>query len=61
MSNSYYPNNAEVQQMLAAGYVWQPHALGGGEWKQPPIIRLCEADVERIAVAVVRKLKEEQP
>lgn len=35
-------------------HVWQPYAFGGGQWVLPAPVRLSDADVERIAAAVVR-------
>jgi hypothetical protein len=39
------------------GLVWQPYAMGGGQWVEPQVVRLSEHDVARIADAVVRKLQ----
>jgi hypothetical protein len=40
------------------GLVWQPYAMGGGQWVAPQVVRISDADVERIAAAVVRLLGE---
>jgi hypothetical protein len=40
------------------GLVWQPHGMGGGEWINPQVVRLSDDDVERVARAVVRLLRE---
>ena len=55
MSQSEWSPNQ--QSMEAQGFVWQPHAMGGGEWVMPRVVRLSDADVERIAAAVVRLIK----
>lgn len=39
------------------GLVWQPWAMGGGEWRVPQVVTLSDVDVERIAAAVVRLLQ----
>jgi len=43
------------------GMVWQPWALGGGEWRTPLVLTLSDTDVDRIARAVVRMMKEQTP
>jgi hypothetical protein len=44
----------------APGMVWQDWAMGGGEWVTPKTVRLSDEDVERIAAAVVRAMKEDR-
>jgi hypothetical protein len=62
MSQSEWnPNQQSVQNQHAAmeaqGLVWQPYAMGGGQWVVPQVVRISDADVERIAVAVVRLIE----
>lgn len=40
-----------------AGKVWQPYAMGGGQWVVPQAVRLSDDDVERIAQAVLRLIE----
>lgn len=48
--------NDEAARMVAMGYIWRPWAMGGGEWVLPEPVRLTDADIERIAEAVARKI-----
>jgi hypothetical protein len=51
--------NAHSQETSEhSGKVWQPFAIGGGEWRTPPVVTISDADVERIARAVVRMMKD---
>ena len=45
----------------ALGFVWEPAPFreGGGDWKQPSKVILADYEIERIARAVVRMLKEQ--
>lgn len=54
------PNPNLFRHAAPAGgnWVWQDHAMGGGRWvPQPQAGRLSDEDVERIASAVVRRIK----
>ena len=59
MSNEQHPLAGLGQQSpnQNAGLVWQPHGLGGGQWVNPQVVRLCDDDVERIARRVVALLR----
>lgn len=63
MSDDYVSRNAansQVSPEAPSGWVWQAYALGGGRWVPQPLVpRLSDEDVERIARAVVRRLKAE--
>ena len=41
---------------MGGGYVVKPLPMGGGEWELPPVVRLSDADVERIARRVAELL-----
>jgi hypothetical protein len=63
MSQSEWnPNQQSTQNQHAGmetqGLVWQPYAMGGGQWVAPQVVRISDADVERIAAEVVRLLGE---
>ena len=60
MSDEQHPlaGLGQQSQNQNAGLVWQPWAMGGGEWKNPEVVRLCDEDVERIARRVVALLRE---
>lgn len=57
----YAQGGGPVPRMEDMGFVWQPAAMGGGAWIMPQVVRISDADVERIAAAVVRMLKEQTP
>lgn len=51
-------DNHETSRMIAMGYIWRPWTMGGGEWMLPEPVRLTDADINRIAAAVVRATSE---
>jgi len=53
-SQAPLPGNDQLQD---DGRVWQPWAMGGGQWINSQVVRLSDADIERIADTVIRKLK----
>jgi hypothetical protein len=58
---STYPDRNSpsfAQSDASGGMVWQPYAMGGGEWAIPKVVALSDIDVERIARAVVRLMRE---
>ena len=59
MSDNKHINNAANEPVSGLPtQVWQPWAMGGGEWRTPTVVTLSDHDVNRIARAVVRLLRE---